>query len=163
MRGLRQTLGCPSPAHHDQTSGTIMKIKSSLMIAILLPFAFATPAQAQIDAAAESSSAHGAAGKVIIRGVEMRKDGAIFESSEPDQAQPSCVKRPKWTVSLKTKQQQVLFGKLLAAASMGVPISVQGTGKCLSVKDAETISSVDGLDDADALTSTAFNTNGSGG
>ncbi len=139
-----------------------MNIKSSLMIAIILPFALATPARAQIGAAAGSLSAHGAVGKVIIRGVEMRKDGAIFESTEPDQAQPSCVKRPKWTVSLKTKQQQVLFGKLLAAASMGVPVSVQGTGKCLSVKDAETISSVDGMNDVDALTSTTFNTNGSG-
>lgn len=163
MRGLRQTLGRPGSAHHDQTSGTIMKIKSGLAMAMMLPFAFATPAQAQNGAGAGSSSAHGAAGKVIIRGVEMRKDGAIFESSEPDQAQPSCVKRPKWSVSLKTKQQQVLFGKLFAAASMGVPISVQGTGKCLSVKGAETISSVDGMEDADALTSTTFNTNGSGG
>jgi len=137
-----------------------MKIKAVLLIGMALPSMLAT-AHAQAGSATGSSNAdHAGAGKVIIRGFSMMNGGAIFESSDPDQSQPSCVKRPKWSLSLKTKKQQILFGRLLAAAGTGVPISVRGTGKCLSVKDAETINSVDGTDDVDALTSTSFSDNG---
>jgi hypothetical protein len=161
MRGRHQPPERPSFIQHVQTSGTIMKIKSGLLIGMALPCMLAA-AHAQADTAGGSSNAaHAGGGKVIIRGFEMRKDGAIFESSDPDQSQPTCVKRSKWSLSLKTKKQQILFGRLLAAAGTGVPVSVRGTGKCLSVKDAETISSVDGTDDADALTSTSFSDNGS--
>ena len=147
MRRRGQVIERPSSIQHAQTSGTIMKIKSGLLAALILPLCL-TSAPSQAQSATGSSASTGGEGDVLIQDIIITRDGVTFTSSAPAQIQPGCVKRAKWSFPLRSKKEREMLIQLFASHSIGKTIHVRGQGKCDNSADGETLSAIGNVTDA---------------
>jgi hypothetical protein len=124
-----------------------MKIKSSLLMALILPLCL-TSAPLQAQSVAGSSASIGGEGDVLIQDIIITKDGVTFTSSTPAQSQPACAKRRKWSFPLQSKKEKEMLIQMFAARSVGRVIHVRGQGKCANAADSETLSAIGDVADA---------------